>query len=169
MDYQFTPQRLACRLFDHRHSEMLSFRQAAQMIGIPVSTLHRLENGETREPSLSVLLKVINWLEIPPGHIFTAGAYLDGQCPVCGAQLVTRDLPFFGRVEVCDVCQRAHDSRGFPITLTVQQQRLAFPEFAEAEATERAAMRAWLDSITPDDDDPDDFTPYLHNEINPGL
>jgi len=48
-----------CR--QHRSSHGLSYRQAASIIGVPVSALHKLEAGG--ESRLSTVTAVVRWME----------------------------------------------------------------------------------------------------------
>lgn len=48
-----------CR--QHRQAHGLSYRQAAKVIGVPVSALHKLENGG--ESRLTTVTAVVRWME----------------------------------------------------------------------------------------------------------
>ena len=84
-------------IFEHRTSRNLSSRKLASLANISHTEIHRLENGERKNPSPLVLKCIASALELPYDDIMKAAGYMDSTStsPIITAHLTgTDDLTY---------------------------------------------------------------------------
>ncbi|WP_319001981.1 helix-turn-helix domain-containing protein [Clostridium tagluense] len=68
-------------ILEHRTARNLSSRKLALMANISHTEIHRLENGERKNPSPLVLKYIANALDLPYEDIMRAAGYMDIASP----------------------------------------------------------------------------------------
>nr|WP_253198163.1 helix-turn-helix transcriptional regulator [Clostridium sp. CF011] len=79
-------------IFEHRTSRNLSSRKLASLADISHTEIHRLENGERKNPSPLVLKCIARALEMPYDDIMKAAGYMDStHSPITTVHLTGTD------------------------------------------------------------------------------
>jgi len=65
----------------HRETKKLSRRKVAELANISHTEIHRLENGERKNPSPPILKAIANALGVTYDEIMKAAGYLDSTSP----------------------------------------------------------------------------------------
>lgn len=66
---------------EHREAKNLSRRKLAELANISHTEIHRLENGERKNPSPPVLKAIANALGVTYDEIMKAAGYMDSTSP----------------------------------------------------------------------------------------
>ncbi len=66
---------------EHREAKKLSRRKLAELANISHTEIHRLENGERKNPSPPVLKAIANALGVTYDEIMKAAGYMDSTSP----------------------------------------------------------------------------------------
>lgn len=103
----------------------LSLREAADVSGVPVATLSRIEQG--RMPDLATFIRVVEWLGEPPGRFFASAPERAQNTPEAIAERLMADpaLPPAAAQQIAGIVRDLYQNLASPQRRTAVHLRAA--------------------------------------------